>query len=553
MKKKRTPPPEIVELKEEEYEQLLGRVERRDLDEQDWRLIETILKTFRFLQAMIRHKNIALWKFKEMLFGSKTEKEKKKKKDPPEGPSDGGTGVVAGESAPAAQPSSEAKDTAKPKAPGHGKRGALSWKGATVVNHPHATLKAGDPCPECPKGRVYEFAVPALLARVVGAPPLAMEVHRMERLRCNACGVPFTAMAPQEVRSYPDASPEACAITAILKYEAATPFYRLATVVGSMGVPLPVAKLWSMVVEAYTRALPVFKSLLKWAAQVPLFHADDTGAKILSLIKENEKLDPQKDRTGMQTTVIVAKTGDVREQAVLYFTGRRHAGENVSQLFSQRAADLPVPVYIRDGLSANSPKGIKTHNGGCNDHARRKFFEIRDHHPTSCGYVIEQYGLVYKADAEAKKQALDPDQRLAWHQVHSAPVMEELNTWCQRQLDERLVESNSDLGKAIKYFLKNYLELTLFLRLQGVPVSNAEAERAVKPQKLINKNALFYKNERGALVGDVLLSLILTCRRIGENAYEYFVALIRNRAHVEASPDRWLPWNFRIQLASSVA
>jgi len=62
------------------------------------------------------------------------------------------------------------------------------------------------------------------------------------------------------------------------------------------------------------------------------------------------------------------------------------------------------------------------------------------------------------------------------------------------------------------------------------------------------KNALFYKTETGALVGDILMSLIHTCRLNGVNPFEYLTALQKNAALVREGPGQWLPWNYQEQL-----
>jgi transposase len=62
------------------------------------------------------------------------------------------------------------------------------------------------------------------------------------------------------------------------------------------------------------------------------------------------------------------------------------------------------------------------------------------------------------------------------------------------------------------------------------------------------KNSLFYKNEPGAYVGDVLTSLIETCRLGGANPLDYLSALMENRSAVFKAPGAWLPWNYQDNL-----
>src|SRR5215471_13896983 len=71
-------------------------------------------------------------------------------------------------------------------------------------------------------------------------------------------------------------------------------------------------------------------------------------------------------------------------------------------------------------------------------------------------------------------------ERLAHHQAHSGPLMEQLRQWGRQQLDEHRVEPNSGLGQAITYMLKHWEKLTLFLRQAGAPLDSNIVERALK-------------------------------------------------------------------------
>jgi hypothetical protein len=164
--------------------------------------------------------------------------------------------------------------------------------------------------------------------------------------------------------------------------------------------------------------------------------------------------------------------------------------------------------------------------------------------------VIESLREVYRVDARARERGLDPTERLRLHQAESAPVMEELRRWMDERIEEREVEPNSPLGEAIRYMRTRWERLTLFLRVPGAPLDNNLCERALKKAILHRKNALFYKTENGARVGDVFMSLIHSAELAGENPFEYLVALLRHAEEVRREPGSWMPWNFRQALAA---
>ena len=79
--------------------------------------------------------------------------------------------------------------------------------------------------------------------------------------------------------------------------------------------------------------------------------------------------------------------------------------------------------------------------------------------------------------------------------------MANLQTWLQKQLQEKRVEPNSSLGNAINFMLRHWAELTRFLHISGAPLDNNICERILKMAILHRKNSLTYKTERGAKVG----------------------------------------------------
>jgi hypothetical protein len=119
----------------------------------------------------------------------------------------------------------------------------------------------------------------------------------------------------------------------------------------------------------------------------------------------------------------------------LYFTGRQHAGENLAGVLKRRAAELASPIRMCDALSRNTPKltvGVEILLANCLAHGRRQFVEIAPNFPEQCRYVLESLGSVYHHDAEVRQQKLSPEDRLRFHQEHSAPVMKELHICWKR-------------------------------------------------------------------------------------------------------------------------
>ena len=246
---------------------------------------------------------------------------------------------------------------------------------------------------------------------------------------------------------------------------------------------------------------------------------------------------------GLFTSGVVALRDGHR--VALFFSGRRHAGENLAQVLKHRAAELPPPIQMCDALSRNLPGELQTIVANCLAHARRQFVDVYDRFPEPCRHLLETLAVVYRNDAVARERQLSPEARLQFHQEASGPTMQELHDWLTRQLDEKRAEPNSALGGAIGYMLKHWDKLTLFLRQAGAPLDNNVCERALKKAILHRKNALFYKTRNGARVGDLFMSLIYTCQLNQANPFDYLTELQRHADEVAACPELWMPWNYR--------
>jgi transposase len=444
--------------------------------------------------------------------------------------------VLPPDAAPAGKP-----DTSESAAAGHGRNRAAAFGGAKKITVAHPTLHPGDQCPECRQGKVYRQKTPATLVRFVGHAPLEATVFEMERLRCNACGEVFTADEP-ETAGPAKYDETAVAMIALLKYGTGVPFKRLERLQGQLGMPLPATTQWELMEAAAKPLRSALEELIRQAAQGSVMHNDDTGMRILRLTRE-----PGDKRTGTFTSGIVSLVG--AWTIALFFTGWKHAGENIAEVLKQRAHELPPPIQMCDALSRNTPKGVETLIANCLAHGRRQIVEVVDHFPEECRYVLETLGGVYHHDALSREQDLSPEDRLRFHQEHSGPLMKGLHEWMEAQLAEHKTEPNSGLGKAISYLLNHWPKLTLFLRQAGAPIDNNIVERALKKAILNRRNALFYKTLNGAGVGDLFMSLIHTCELNGANPFDYLTELQRHAEELKSNPSEWMPWNYRETLA----
>ncbi len=535
--------PEIIDVNSQQIEELLERAAANTLREEDTELMRQIFDSYTQFFQIVGDKSTTIARLRKMLFGASTEKTEKVvgNTDEPDSPASDDS---CGEHDDSSDNTATGEDSSQ-RPPGHGRYGADDYPGADQVTVQHPTLAVGDDCPECQKGTLYE-KTPSVLVRFVGQAPLQATVYRMQKLRCHLCGKVFTAPAPEDVgeEKYDHS---ASSMIGLLKYGSGLPFNRVERLQGNCEIPLAASTQWSIVHAAALLMVPAYEELIRQSAQGEVLYNDDTTVKILELMGQRlEKSPPaddphDPDRTGLFTSGVVATRGGNR--IALFFSGRQHAGENLSDVLKHRVAELDAPIQMCDGLSRNLPLELDTIVANCIAHGRRNFVDIYDHFPKECRRVIEAFKVVYHNDKIARQQGMSGEARLSHHQAHSQQAMDDLQAWLQQQFDDKLVEPNSALGEAINYLLRRWDSMTLFLRRAGAPLDNNLCERALKKAILHRKNSMFYKTRRGALVGDIYMSLIYSCELAGVNALDYLNQLQLHASDVAAQPDRWLPWN----------
>jgi transposase len=439
---------------------------------------------------------------------------------------------------------------------GHGRISACAYQGARHVGVPHQHLRPGDTCPGCTRGKVYRLPEPARIMRIIGQPPLAANCWDCERLRCASCGLVYTAQAPQEAQG-PKYSESAASMMALLRYGGGMPLNRLARLQHNLETPIPASTQWEVARDRASALRPVHDELCRQAASGRVLHNDDTYTRILefmgkrraALLARGELPDP--DRTGLFTTGIIAITD--AGPIALFFTGRKHAGENLNLLLADRDSDLSPPIQMCDGLDRNVPKDHEVLQSNCLAHGRRHIVDEVPNFPDECGHVLRELRKVFRTEAKCRKRGLTGYERLRLHQHESQPVMTDLEQWLKAQLHEKRVEENSGLGKAYQHLLDHWERFTLFLRVPDAPIENNIVERALKIPIRHRNASLFYRTQRGARVGDMYMALIYTAELHGANSFEYLTTLLQHEAEVANNPAAWLPWNYRATLASSTA
>ena len=539
-------------------EEVLRRAER-SLDEKDAALIRAVFESYAYVTELVEDKNTSIRRLRQLFFGTRTEKTAAvvgAKAEDSDAPSDSAAAAETGSDAEVQDPAESSESKGATASKGHGRHGADAYRGASRIAVRHPSLAAGDACPACGQGTVYEKA-PGVLVRIIGQPPLGATVYELQKLRCH-CVVKCSPRPRRSRRATRKYDATAGSMIGLLKYGSGLPFNRLDGLQGNLGVPLPASTQWDVVQcrrsEPGTclRGTDPAGGAGRGAAQ-RRHDGEDPGADGTG--RPARRGARCRGRCGHGRRSGVACTHQAWSHCATAIASRCSSAAAATrartwpQVLKHRAGTLPPPIQMCDALSRNLPGELQTILANCLAHARRQFVDVYDRFPEPCRHLLETLAVVYRNDAMARERRLSPEARLQFHQEASGPTMEDLHDWLTRQLDEKRTEPNSALGGAIGYMLKHWDKLTLFLRQAGAPLDNNVCERALKKAILHRKNALFYKTRNGARVGDLFMSLIYTCQLNQANPFDYLTELQRHADELAACPERWMPWNYRDALA----
>nr|WP_303652895.1 IS66 family transposase [Paludisphaera mucosa] len=184
---------------------------------------------------------------------------------------------------------------------------------------------------------------------------------------------------------------------------------------------------------------------------------------------------------------------------------------------------------------------------GCWAHARRKFHEARTSDPDRSHAAIARIGRLYAVEREARDGGWGDVRLMAARSERSRPVLESLWAWLDHEAMK--VMPKSPIGEAIAYARSNRVALTRYLESPHLSIDDNATENAIRPIALGRKNWLHLGSDRGWRTAATLLSLVQSCKALGNEPFAYLRDVLDRVSTHPASriedlpPDRRvLPW-----------
>lgn len=205
---------------------------------------------------------------------------------------------------------------------------------------------------------------------------------------------------------------------------------------------------------------------------------------------------------------------------------------------------LQVDGYIayRALTDANREGGPVT-LAACWAHLRRKFYELHvaGLSETATWTVGRMAGLW---GTEHEIRGCDPDIRRAARQRACAPVVAELFERWEAEL--RCIPGKGKLAEAIRYALRRREDLERFLDDGRIELDTNIVERAIRPQTITRKNALFAGSDGGGRTWATIATLLATAKLNGVDPYDWLKITLERITNgwPNRDIDALMPWNY---------
>lgn len=346
--------------------------------------------------------------------------------------------------------------------------------------------------------------------------PKKYEIVRQQRVkfRCSCQGCIVTAALPERIIPGSSYSDEMIVDVALSKYCDLVPIDRYVAMASRGGVSgLPPHSLIELTHGLADFMSPVYKLIKAGILESRVLHADETPHRMLE--------------------------GSDKSQWYLWgFSTARYSffecrdsrsGEVASEfLMSSKCEVLLTDVYSGYGKAVRqinekrvaAGKTAIVSSAYCNAHARRYFFKASPGYKEA-EFHLNEYQEIYRLEREAKSKS--PPEVVAIREQMRARFEA-----MKRRAELELVSysEKSKYGKALRYFLENYLGLTLFLGDAGVAIDNNSQERLLRNHVVGRKTWYGTHSPRGALTAAILFTVVESCKLNKVNPREYFKELI---------------------------
>jgi len=356
--------------------------------------------------------------------------------------------------------------------------------------------------------------------------------HVRPKLSCNACQNIVQPAAPSRPIERGLAGPGLLAHVLVSKYSDHLPLYRQSQIFAREGIELDRSTLADWVGGASALLEPLVNAVGRYVLGTYKIHGDDTPVPVLCPGRRTTK-------EGRLWTYVRddRPAGSEDPPAVFFRYSPDRKGERPRAHLANFIGVLQADAYA----GFDRLYGEKIKEAACWAHVRRKFYDIHVSLASPIALeALERIGRLYKIEEEIRGRP--PDERQAVRQARAGPELESLHEWLHKTVTT--LSKKSELAKAIRYALSNWVALTRYHDDGRLEADNNAAERALRAVALGRKNWLFAGSDDGGERAAAIYTLIGTAK-LNELDPEGYLRHVLERIadHPINKIDELLPWN----------
>lgn len=321
----------------------------------------------------------------------------------------------------------------------------------------------------------------------------------------------------------------------------------------------------SILVDKYQDHLPLYRQLQRFKrAEIPIASSTLEGwtrqsLKIIDILYRH-LLEDIRSKGYLQSDETPIKVMDPAKKGKTHqgYYWVHHCPIDGSVLFdyqpgrSREAADHVLAGfkgYLQsDGYAVYDSIGKRegvTHLN-CWAHARREFDKALDNDKERAEKALTFIQKLYAVEAIAREKNLEPQQRKALRLQESLPVINEFGKWMFDQMKHQLILPRSPIGKAFRYSMDRWEQLSAYLNDGILEIDNNLVENAIRPLAIGRKNYLFAGSHNAAQRAAGIYSFFAICKKHEVNPYEWLKYTLENIMSINHKDIRNLyPQNYK--------
>lgn len=343
-------------------------------------------------------------------------------------------------------------------------------------------------------------------------------------------------------------SPELLAYIIDMKYNNGLPVYAIEKMFERNGIIIPRQNMVNWILSSTKYLEPLYNLMKQDLIQRSYLQADETPTQVL-----NEEGKPSTSTSYMW----VYRTIKQDTPIVMYEYADTRSGKIPQEFLEGFQGHLISDAY--DGYN----KVFGVIRCLCNVHALRKFKEAykllantKARKQSDEAKAILQYDEIFhlnhRIEERAKEKYSDFEKRMAYitkrRKDEIKPKFDQFLSWLEEI--EPKIAGRYTMNSAVHYVLNHREELTEFINDARIPMDNSSCERSIRPFVVIRNRCKFSVSPKGAHIGAIIYSLVITCIENNRNPYMYLTHVFENLPNIklndEAELRKYLPYSQKL-------